>query len=78
MARHCHGLNEAGFMHEVHYYHAQPRSKHLVPIRVLLVDDTKMVRNAIESFLECDPEIQIVGEAASLAPGSEALELKHE
>jgi DNA-binding NarL/FixJ family response regulator len=37
-----------------------------MPIRVLLGDDTKIVRRAIARILESDPDIEIVGEATTL------------
>src|SRR5258708_3919659 len=36
-------------------------------ITVLLADDTSLVRKAIRRMLECEPEIEIVGEAADFA-----------
>jgi two-component system, NarL family, response regulator LiaR len=47
----------------------------LTPIRVLLADDHAVVRKGIREFLEEDPEITIVGEAAN---GREALRLASE
>jgi DNA-binding NarL/FixJ family response regulator len=35
-----------------------------MPVRVLIVDDHDVVRRGLRSFLELDPELQIVGEAA--------------
>lgn len=40
-------------------------------IRVLLVDDHKMVREGFRTLIECDPQIEVAGEAAN---GEEALE----
>lgn len=42
------------------------------PIRVLLADDHSLVRKGFRRLLEDDPEIEVVGEAAS---GSAAIEL---
>src|ERR1700722_20507900 len=36
-------------------------------ITVLLADDSEVMRRAIKSLLEADPEIQLVGEATSFA-----------
>jgi len=41
------------------------------PIRTLIVDDEPLARRTIRTLLECDPEIEIVGECGS---GSEAVE----
>lgn len=41
---------------------------------VLLADDHRMIRSGIRGFLELDPEMSIVGEAAD---GAEALNLTH-
>lgn len=38
-----------------------------MPIRVLLADDNEHVRKAISRILGSDPEIQLVGEAASFS-----------
>lgn len=38
-----------------------------MPIHVLLAEHTQAVRKAIRNMLESEPEIQLVGEAASLA-----------
>ncbi len=38
-----------------------------MPIKVLLADDTAMMRKAIRRVLESEPEIEIVGEAADFA-----------
>lgn len=43
-------------------------------ITVLLADDHRMIRSGIRGFLELDPELSIVGEAAD---GAEALNLTH-
>ena len=44
------------------------------PIRVLLADDHSLVRKGFRRLLEDEPEIEVVGEAAS---GSAAIELAH-
>jgi DNA-binding NarL/FixJ family response regulator len=44
-------------------------------IRVLLVDDHHVVRQGLRMFLNLDPELEIVGEAAN---GSEGVRLAHE
>ena len=44
-------------------------------IRVLLADDSEIVRQAITSVLMGDPEIQLVGEAVTFA---QAIKLTHE
>ena len=41
------------------------------PVRVLLVDDQALFREALATLLEVRPEIQVVGEAAD---GAEALD----
>lgn len=41
-------------------------------IRVLLVDDHKMVREGFRTLIECDPQLEVAGEAAN---GEEAIEL---
>ena len=33
-------------------------------IRVLVVDDQKIVRDAARRLLECDPDVRVIGEAA--------------
>src|SRR6266567_4108290 len=40
------------------------RGETLMTIRVLIVDDHRMVREGLRVFLGCDPELVIVGEAA--------------
>jgi len=47
----------------------------LAPIRVLLVDDHRIVRQGISSLLELESDLTVVGEAAS---GARALELIEE
>jgi two-component system, NarL family, response regulator LiaR len=44
-------------------------------IRILIADDHKVVRRGLRTFLELDPEIVVVGEAAN---GAEALRLAHQ
>lgn len=46
-----------------------------MPIRVLLVDDHRVVRQGLHMFLRQDPELEIVGEAAN---GVEAVRLVHQ
>jgi DNA-binding NarL/FixJ family response regulator len=41
-----------------------------VPIRILIADDHKVVRQGLKMFLALDPELEVVGEAAN---GAEAL-----
>ena len=41
-------------------------------VRVLVVDDSAVVREVLQSLLESDPEIKVIGFAAS---GAEAVEL---
>jgi DNA-binding NarL/FixJ family response regulator len=43
-----------------------------VTIRILLVDDHKMMRDGLRSVLASDPEIEVIGEAAD---GRAAIEL---
>jgi two-component system, NarL family, response regulator LiaR len=43
----------------------------IMPIRILLVDDHSVVRQGLRMFLELDPEVEVIGEAAN---GAEALE----
>jgi chemotaxis response regulator CheB len=38
-----------------------------MPIKVLLADDSEIIRRAIRSLLEAQPEIELVGEAADFA-----------
>src|SRR3984893_9918634 len=38
-----------------------------MPIKVLLADDSDVVRRAIRSLLEAQPEVELVGEAADFA-----------
>jgi DNA-binding NarL/FixJ family response regulator len=45
-----------------------------MPIKVLLADDTELIRRAIRRVLENHPEIQLVGEASDFA---QAIELKN-
>lgn len=47
----------------------------MTKIRVLLVDDSKLARGLLRSFLESDPDIEVVGEAGD---GQEAIELARE
>jgi DNA-binding NarL/FixJ family response regulator len=44
-------------------------------VRVLIADDHSVVRQGLRMFLALDPEIEIVGEAAS---GEEAIQLAHD
>lgn len=44
-------------------------------IRIVIADDHKIVRRGIRTFLELDPEMIVVGEAAD---GAEAVRLAHE
>jgi DNA-binding NarL/FixJ family response regulator len=44
-----------------------------MPIKVLLADDTELIRRAIRRVLENHPEIQLVGEASDFA---QAIEMK--
>lgn len=44
-----------------------------MPIRVLLADDTELIRRAIRRVLENHPEIELVGEASDFA---QAIEMK--
>jgi NarL family two-component system response regulator LiaR len=46
-----------------------------VPIRVLLADDHTVVRQGLRMFLDLDPELEVVGEAAN---GAEAVQLARE
>jgi DNA-binding NarL/FixJ family response regulator len=46
-----------------------------MPIRVLIADDHKVVRQGLRRFLELDPELVVVGEAAN---GAEAVLLAHQ
>jgi two-component system, NarL family, response regulator LiaR len=45
-----------------------------VTIRIVIADDHKVVRRGLRTFLELDPEIVVVGEAAD---GGEAVNLAH-
>jgi DNA-binding NarL/FixJ family response regulator len=44
------------------------------PIRIFIVDDHAVVRLGLQTMLESEPDIRVVGAAAS---GKEALELIH-
>lgn len=44
------------------------------PITVLLVDDHKLVRQGVRAFLQAQPDIEVVGEAASGAAGVTAVQ----
>src|ERR671935_3204467 len=44
------------------------------PIRILIADDHDVVRQGLRTFLELDPELEVVGEAAD---GREAVRLAH-
>lgn len=46
-----------------------------MPIRVLVADDHRIVRQGLRTFLGLDPELEVVGEAAN---GAEAVRLAHE
>jgi two-component system, NarL family, response regulator LiaR len=46
----------------------------VMPIRVLIADDHEVVRQGLRTFLEIDPELEVVGEAAD---GREAVRLAH-
>ena len=45
-----------------------------MPIRVLIADDHDVVRQGLRTYLELDPELEVVGEAAD---GREAVHLAH-
>src|ERR687887_1652198 len=45
-----------------------------MPIRVLIADDHDVVRQGLRTYLELDPELDVVGEAAD---GREAVHLAH-
>jgi chemotaxis response regulator CheB len=45
----------------------------MMPIKVLLADDTELIRRAIRRVLENHPEIELVGEASDFA---QAIEMK--
>ena len=47
------------------------RLGHILPVRVLLVDDHKLVRESLRVFLDLYPELEVVGEASN---GEEALQ----
>jgi len=44
---------------------------HIPPVRILLVDDHKLVRESLRVFLDLYPELEVVGEASN---GEEALQ----
>src|SRR5215217_689655 len=44
---------------------------YIPPVRILLVDDHKLVRESLRAFLELYPELEVVGEASN---GEEALQ----
>lgn len=43
------------------------------PIRVVMVDDHRIVREGLRAMLDAVPEIEIVGEAADLSGALEAI-----
>src|SRR5215471_11600049 len=45
-----------------------------MPIRIVIADDHKVLRRGLRTFLELDPEMVVVGEAAD---GAEAVRLAH-
>ena len=46
----------------------------LNPIKVLIVDDSKLIRRAVRGLLESDPEIVVVGEpTAAVGQATEVL-----
>lgn len=45
-----------------------------MPIRILIADDHEVVRQGLRTFLELDPELEVVGEAVD---GREAVGLSH-
>jgi two-component system, NarL family, response regulator LiaR len=45
-----------------------------MPIRVLIADDHEVVRQGLRTFLEIDPDLEVVGEAAD---GLEAVRMAH-
>ncbi len=47
----------------------------IMSVRILIVDDHGVVRQGLRMYLALDPELEVVGEAAS---GAEALRLAHE
>jgi len=46
-----------------------------MPIRVLVADDHRIVRQGLRTFLGLDPELEVVGEATN---GAEAVRMAHE
>jgi NarL family two-component system response regulator LiaR len=46
----------------------------IMPIRVLIADDHEVVRQGLRTFLEIDPELEVVGEAGN---GREAVRVAH-
>lgn len=46
-----------------------------MPITVLVADDSRVLRKAIQALLESAPEIQIIGEATDFA---QAIEMAHD
>ena len=42
------------------------------PVRILLVDDHKVLRDGLRALLECEPDLQVVGEAGT---GAQAIAL---
>ncbi|MFF4700729.1 response regulator transcription factor [Streptomyces chattanoogensis] len=53
----------------------RPVSEHAGPLRVLLADDERMVRTALRAILGAEPDMEVVGEAAT---GAEAVPLIRE
>lgn len=44
---------------------AHSRNKAMIPIRLFVVDDHPVVRMGVESMFDCEPDIEVVGSAAS-------------
>src|ERR1700730_1108746 len=53
---------------------APPEQSDRGRVRVLIVDDHEVVRSGLRAFLDLDPELEVVGDAAD---GTEAVRLAH-
>lgn len=59
---------------ERQHHHRNRASSANKPLRILLVDDHAPMREALKALLETDPELEIVGEAATFAEALEAVD----
>jgi DNA-binding NarL/FixJ family response regulator len=71
-----HKGNERGVIFPGESQHAPPKNTHLLPYRILLVDDDGTTRQLLRNILDHYPDMEIVGQACD---GKEAvaLAIKH-